>query len=155
MRNPLRNLQRRKKNIKSDDIGAQYVHGKSFLEERRRRIRGRIPISKRLEVKSEKGQEAKGKTAGTETGVVRLDVKDEKANAPQHHPSSDEVLMSAILSDDKASESESSGPTTVGTFSDGSEVEEVDEEEEVGRWPPSASAEVTEVGGGAVIGGEK
>ena len=155
MRSPLRNLQRRKKNIKSDDVGAQYVHGKSYLEERRRRIRGRIPISKRLEVKSEKGQTDKGKTAGTETGVVRLDVNDEKgsANGPQHHPSSDEVLMSAILSDDKASESESRGPTAVGTFSDGSEVEEVDEEEEVSRL---ASAEVTEVGGGGpVIGGEK
>ena len=87
---------------------------------------------------------------------MRTDVKDEKGNgtnAAQHHPSSDEVLISSILLDDKASESESGGPTAVGTFSDGSEVEEVgDEEEEVGS---SGSAEVREVGGGPVIGGEK
>ena len=163
MRNPLRSLQRRKKNIKSDDVGAQYVHGKSFLEERRRRVRGRIPISKRLEVKPEKGQGNKGKTSGSKTGVVRTHVKYEKgsaANAAEHHPSSDEVLMSAILSDDKASE------PAVGTFSDGSDFEEVDEEEEVdvdvgvGKEEEvgvgnSASAEATEVGAVAAIGGEK
>ena len=151
MRNPLRSLQRRKKNIKSDDVGAQYVHGKSFLEERRRRVRGRIPISKRLEVKPEKGQGNKGKTSGSKTGVVRTHVKYEKgsaANAAEHHPSSDEVLMSAILSDDKASE------PAVGTFSDGSDFEEVGEEEEVGVGN-SASAEATEVGAVAAIGREK
>ena len=148
MRNPLRSLQRRKKNIKSDDVGAQYVHGKSFLEERRRRVRGRIPISKRLEVKPEKGQGNKGKTPGSKTGVVRTHVKYEKANAAEHHPSSDEVLMSAILSDDKASE------PAVGTFSDGSDFEEVGEEGEVGVGN-SASAEATEVGAVAAIGVEK
>ena len=46
IRNPLRNLQRRKKNIKSEDLVVQSVHEKPFVE-RRRRVRGRVPISRK------------------------------------------------------------------------------------------------------------
>ena len=161
MRNPLRNLARRKKNIRSDDVGShqhQYVHGKSFLEERRRRIRGRVPISKRFEVTAEKDRE-NAKTTGTLKGVVGTsDVNVEKgndgANVARDDPSADEVLMPAIHSDDKASES--AAATALGTFSDGSQVEK-GEEEEVGI---PRSAEVTEVLGGrasavVIVGGGK
>ena len=157
----MRNLARRKKNIRSDDVGShqhQYVHGKSFLEERRRRIRGRVPISKRFEVTAEKDRE-NAKTTGTLKGVVGTsDVNVEKgndgANVARDDPSADEVLMPAIHSDDKASES--AAATALGTFSDGSQVEK-GEEEEVGI---PRSAEVTEVLGGrasavVIVGGGK
>ena len=161
MRNPLRNLARRKKNIRSEDVGShqhQYVHGKSFLEERRRRIRGRVPISKRFEVTAEKDR-GNAKTTGTLKGVVGTsDVNVEKgnggANVARDDPSADEVLMPAIHSDDKASES--AAATALGTFSDGSQVEK-GEGEEVGI---PRSAEVTEVLGGrasavVIVGGGK